>query len=110
MSADAPADAPLPTGAASFDQKSLHKLARLARLTTTEAEEVRLAGEMAKILDYMARLQALPLQGVPPTSHAVDLPTKLRKDEVRPGLPIEAVMRNAPERLGDGFGVPKIIE
>jgi hypothetical protein len=25
-------------------------------------------------------------------------------------LPVDVALHNAPERLGDGFGVPKIIE
>lgn len=97
-------------GPPAVSRETIAKLARLARLVTSPAEDERLAGEMGNILAYMASINALDIEQVPRTAHAVDLPTKLRDDVVRPSLPIEKVMQNAPERLGDGFGVPKIIE
>ncbi len=65
---------------------------------------------MRNILAYVDSLAGLDLEAVAPTAHAVALPTLLREDVVQPGLALEAALRNAPERLGDGFGVPKIID
>jgi aspartyl-tRNA(Asn)/glutamyl-tRNA(Gln) amidotransferase subunit C len=65
---------------------------------------------MAKILSYVKKLDECDTANVVATSHAVPLPVKLRQDEVTTGLPIDKVFANAPERIGDGFGVPKIIE
>lgn len=86
------------------------RVARLARLTVTDAEAEALTRDLAKILAYVHKLDELDVRDVEATSHAVELPTKLRPDEAAPGLSLEKAMQNAPERLGDGFGVPKIIE
>ena len=45
-----------------------------------------------------------------PLAHAVDTSNVFREDEPRPSLPREAALQNAPEKTGDFFIVPKIIE
>lgn len=88
----------------------VHKLATLARLNLTEDEERAVMGDLENILAHVDKLASANTEQAPPTSHAVDLEGHLRPDVVAPSLPIDAVLRNAPERLGDGFGVPKILE
>lgn len=93
-----------------IDEKAVEKIARLARLKL-EADEIKtLTVDIEKILTYVDQLNELDTDDVEPTSHAVELPTKYRKDTVGDELPVEKALANAPERLGDGFGVPKIIE
>lgn len=87
----------------------VHRLAGLARLHLTEAEERAVMGDLERILAHVDKL-ADSDHSAPPTNHAVDLVQVDRPDVVTPSLPIEEVLRAAPERLGDGFGVPKIIE
>ena len=48
----------------------------------------------------------LDLDGVPPTSHAVEVANALRPDEPRPCLPREVALANAPDVADDGFRVP----
>ncbi len=45
-------------------------------------------------------------------AQSISMPIKnvLREDEVRPSLPVEEVLANAPEPVGDFFSVPKIID
>jgi aspartyl-tRNA(Asn)/glutamyl-tRNA(Gln) amidotransferase subunit C len=93
-----------------IDLNEVRRVAKLARLTLSDAEAERLTGDMAKILTYVKKLDECDTANVVATSHAVELPVKLRQDVVTPGLPIDKVLANAPERIGDGFGVPKIIE
>lgn len=88
----------------------VHRLASLARLSLTEAEERAVMGDLERILAHVDKLSGADVEMVVPTNHAVDLDPHVRADEVTPSLGIEDVLRNAPERLGDGFGVPKIIE
>lgn len=90
--------------------EEVERVAKLARLTLTPDEGKRFAADMGAILGHVAKLKELSVTDVPPTAHAVDLPTLLRPDVVQPGLDIDGAMQNAPERIGDGFGVPKIIE
>ena len=91
-------------------EDEIQKIARLARLKLGEEEVHSLTADIESILTYVDKLDELDTSNVEPTSHAVELPTKYRTDEVGDELPVEKALANAPERLGDGFGVPKIIE
>jgi aspartyl-tRNA(Asn)/glutamyl-tRNA(Gln) amidotransferase subunit C len=93
-----------------IDRKDVEHVARLARLALTEAELERMRVELAAILQYIEKLEAVDVEGVEPTSHAVPLVNVMREDEVEPSADREAMMRNAPDRSGEYFRVPRIIE
>ncbi|MEZ0311044.1 MAG: Asp-tRNA(Asn)/Glu-tRNA(Gln) amidotransferase subunit GatC [Myxococcota bacterium] len=95
---------------APIDRAAVVHVAKLARLTVTDAEADALTRDMQSILAYVKKLDELDVREVAATSHAVHLETLLRPDEPRPCMPLEKVIANSPERIGDGFGVPKIIE
>ncbi len=95
---------------APIDRAAVLHVAKLARLTVSDAEADALTRDMQSILAYVKKLDELDVAKVPATSHAVHLETLLRPDEPRPCMPLEKVIANSPERIGDGFGVPKIIE
>jgi aspartyl-tRNA(Asn)/glutamyl-tRNA(Gln) amidotransferase subunit C len=85
-------------------------VARLARLALSDAEVDRLREQLSGILDYMKQLDRLDTRNVVPTSHAVEMGTPFREDVVRPFGDREALLKNAPDRQGDFFRVPRIIE
>ena len=85
-------------------------VARLARLDLSPGEADRLEEQLGNLLAYMAQLDRLDTSGVVPTSHAVEMGTPMREDVVRPFGDKEALLRNAPDRAGDFFRVPRIIE
>ena len=86
------------------------RIAKLARLQLTDAEKAQTAIDFDRILDHVDALQQVDTTNVEPTQHAGGIALVLRQDSVRPSLPVDVALSNAPERLGDGFGVPKIIE
>ena len=89
----------------------VERIAVLARLTFDAAEIAALAHDLGDILGLMRSLEAVDVTGVVPTAHATGEPAgPLREDLVRPSLPVDLALAAAPERLGDGFGVPKMIE
>jgi aspartyl-tRNA(Asn)/glutamyl-tRNA(Gln) amidotransferase subunit C len=90
--------------------EDVRHVARLARLALSDEELVRMRAEMSAILDYMDKLRSLDTAGVEPTSHAVPLRNVMREDEPVPSLPREDMLANAPDRDGDTFRVPRIIE
>jgi aspartyl-tRNA(Asn)/glutamyl-tRNA(Gln) amidotransferase subunit C len=94
----------------SVSEEQVRHVAKLAHLVFTPAETESLRRDLSSILGYVAKLDELDTSTVEPTLHAAVLPTAWRLDGVRPGLSVEEAVRNAPERLGDAFGVPKIIE
>jgi aspartyl-tRNA(Asn)/glutamyl-tRNA(Gln) amidotransferase subunit C len=93
-----------------IDRKDVEHVARLARLALSEPELERMRVELAAILEYIEKLRAVDVEGVEPTSHAVPLVNVMREDEVEPSVDREAMMANAPDRAGEFFRVPRIIE
>lgn len=88
----------------------VHRLAVLCRLNLTQAEERQVMIDLESILTHVDKLASANVEDVAPLCHATYRSGPLRKDVVRPSLPVDEALKNAPERLGDGFGVPKIIE
>jgi aspartyl-tRNA(Asn)/glutamyl-tRNA(Gln) amidotransferase subunit C len=89
-----------------LDREQVLHVASLARLDLSEDEVQRMAAELSKVLDHIEKIRELDLEGVPPTSHVVDVVNALRADEPTPSLPVEVVLAAAPERINGGFGVP----
>lgn len=90
----------------------VRRIAALARLELSEEEEQSFRAQLSGMLDYVAQLEELDVDGVEPMTHALaagELPP-LRVDEVRPSLSAEEALANAPEREGTCFKVPRIIE
>jgi aspartyl-tRNA(Asn)/glutamyl-tRNA(Gln) amidotransferase subunit C len=85
-------------------------VARLARLDLSAADKERMRSELDKILGYIDKLRALDTRDVLPTSHAVPVTNVMRDDVPYPSLPQSDALANAPDRQGDLFRVPKIIE
>ncbi len=85
-------------------------VARLARLALSPAEAERLGEQLANILGYIKQLDRLDTRDVVPTSHAVEMGTPFRDDAARAFGDREAILSNAPDRDGDFFRVPRIIE
>jgi aspartyl-tRNA(Asn)/glutamyl-tRNA(Gln) amidotransferase subunit C len=85
-------------------------VARLARLELSPADKERMRRELDGILSYIDKLRALDTEGVEPTSHAVPMTNVMREDLPRPSFPQEEMLANAPDRSGELFRVPKIIE
>ena len=90
--------------------QEVEQVARLARLTLSDAEKERMRRELDGILSYIDKLRALDTEGVPPTSHAVPMTNVMREDEPKPSFPREDMLANAPDRSGEFFRVPRIIE
>ena len=93
-----------------IDRKTVEKVAKLARLQLSGEELDRYGAQLGAILDYIAKLEKLDVAGLEPLAHAVDTANVFRADEPRPGLTRDAALQNAPEKTGDFFIVPKIIE
>ncbi|CAB4333230.1 unannotated protein [freshwater metagenome] len=85
------------------------KLAGLARIEMTEAELVDLASQFGSILDAVARVQELNLDGVKPTSHPQPLENIARPDVVKPSLTPEEALSGAPAQDEQRFRVPQIL-
>ncbi|HEX2105094.1 MAG TPA: Asp-tRNA(Asn)/Glu-tRNA(Gln) amidotransferase subunit GatC [Solirubrobacteraceae bacterium] len=89
-----------------IDRQQVLHVARLARLELSEPEVERMTGELSSILDHIEKISGLELEGVPETTHVIEVENALRPDEPRPSLPRDAVLADAPAVADDGFSVP----
>jgi aspartyl-tRNA(Asn)/glutamyl-tRNA(Gln) amidotransferase subunit C len=85
-------------------------VAHLARVALTPDEEKKFGAQLGHILGYIEKLRELDVSNVEPMAHAVPLVNVTRADEIRPSLPHEDALRNAPRQAGGLFIVPKIVE
>jgi aspartyl-tRNA(Asn)/glutamyl-tRNA(Gln) amidotransferase subunit C len=93
-----------------IDRATVDHVARLARLDLTDEERARMTAELGKILEHAAKIQALDLDDVEPTSHAIPIRNAMRPDETRPSLTQEEALSGAPEVEDGRFKVPSILE
>jgi aspartyl-tRNA(Asn)/glutamyl-tRNA(Gln) amidotransferase subunit C len=85
-------------------------VAHLARLSLSPEEEQKLGAQLGNILSYIQKLKEADVSGVEPTAHAFPLVNVTRHDDVRPSMPHEDALRNAPAQANGLFMVPKIVE
>lgn len=85
-------------------------VARLARLALTDEEVDRFARELGVILEHAEDLAALDLDDVEPTAHPLPLANVLRRDEIRPSLPRDEVLSQAPTVEDHRFHVPRVLD
>lgn len=86
------------------------KLETLARLQLSDDERRRLQGDLEQVLVMVDKLEEVNTEGVLPLLHVVDQKQLLRPDVVREQLTEEEALRNAPEKHGPYFSVPKVID
>ncbi len=92
---------------AAISTDEVRRIARLARLTLDDAEVVRLAEDLGRILEYVSHIAELELPAgeVVPEGSTADL----RDDSPRPGLAREQVEANAPAMERGHFIVPRVV-
>jgi aspartyl-tRNA(Asn)/glutamyl-tRNA(Gln) amidotransferase subunit C len=92
-----------------LDREQVHKVANLARLELTPAEEETYARQMSSILDYFEQLSELDTDDVAPTTRAIDLNNITRSDAQTQYPNIEGIFQTAPDKEEEFFKVPKIL-
>ena len=85
-------------------------VAHLARLHLTPEEEKQFGEQLGQVLSYIEKLKELDVSSVEPTAHAMPLVNVTRPDQIRPSIPHEDALRNAPAQSNGLFIVPKIVE
>jgi aspartyl-tRNA(Asn)/glutamyl-tRNA(Gln) amidotransferase subunit C len=88
--------------------ETVDHVARLARLSLSEAERQVFARQLDEILVYAESIQALDTSGVEPMSHPAATES-FREDVPRPGLPRDVAVKAAPDPADGLFRVPRIL-
>jgi len=93
-----------------LSKEEVERIANLARLQLSPAEKELYRKQLSQILDYAARLQTLDTTGIPPTSSVLPPRSVLRRDETRPSLAVQELLRNAQDVENSQFRVPPVLE
>ena len=88
-------------------REQIKHLAYLSRLELSEAELDAMQGDMTKILDFVAKIESLDLQGVAPLTQMSKSVDVMREDEEANMISKEDALKNAPDSNSDYFRVPK---
>lgn len=85
-------------------------VAHLARLELTAEELAMMTGQLRTILDYVQQLQEVATDNVEPLAHPLPIHNVFRADEPGESLAVDAALANAPDRHGDFYGVPAVLD
>lgn len=108
MNAPAGGDKP---GRMSIDEKTVRKVAKLARLALPEERVAPMAAELNGIMAWIEQLNEVDVDGVEPMTSAVEgMSLPMRDDVVTAGGDPERVLKNAPKAEDGFFVVPKVVE
>ena len=94
----------------SLDDAVVRRIARLARISVTDADVARLGAELGGILGWIEQLDEVDVAGVEPLAGVVPSALRLREDVVSDGGYPERVLGNATDVAGAFFTVPKVVE
>jgi aspartyl-tRNA(Asn)/glutamyl-tRNA(Gln) amidotransferase subunit C len=94
----------------SIDKNTVGKIARLARIRVSDADQEVLSGELSKIMTMIEELGQVDTGGVAPMTSVVQMKMQSRKDAVTDGGIAGKILANAPEQTAGFFVVPKIVE
>jgi aspartyl-tRNA(Asn)/glutamyl-tRNA(Gln) amidotransferase subunit C len=96
--------------ASKIDISQVRVVAKLARLQLNETEVTQFGHQLSAILDYIEKLNQLDTKDVEPLAHCLPMNNVFRNDIVIPSLGVEKALANAPERDGEFFKVPRILD
>ncbi|MCS6865182.1 MAG: Asp-tRNA(Asn)/Glu-tRNA(Gln) amidotransferase subunit GatC [Gemmataceae bacterium] len=92
----------------SLSLDEVRKVAQLARLELSAADLALMQQQLSAILDYIDQLNELNTDGIEPLAHPLPIHNVFRPDVESSSLPVEEALGNAPNRIGDYFGVPAV--
>jgi aspartyl-tRNA(Asn)/glutamyl-tRNA(Gln) amidotransferase subunit C len=87
----------------------VRKVAALARLELPDSQIATYTTQLERILEYVGHLQQVDTEGIPATTRAVEVINVSRIDQVEPTDCREELLDLAPQREGDFYRVPKIL-
>ncbi len=86
-------------------------VAKLSRLHLNEEQAATFREQLSGILDYVAQLNEVDIEGVQPTTHVLSsMKNVFREDEIRVSMSPDEALANAPARRDNFFQVPKVIK
>lgn len=93
-----------------IDKETVKYVAHLARIELNPRELEKLSQQLQDILGLIDKLKKIEIKDINPTSHILPINNVLREDKPKESLAIDQVLKDAPQRKGSFFVVPKVIE
>ena len=93
-----------------IDESQVRHVAKLARLELSDDEVEKFSGQLSAILEYIEKLNELDTESVEPLAHCLAIHNVFREDQAKESLDADSALANAPEREGQFFKVPKILD
>ncbi|ART74964.1 Asp-tRNA(Asn)/Glu-tRNA(Gln) amidotransferase subunit GatC [Sutcliffiella horikoshii] len=93
-----------------ISEDQVKHVAHLARLAISEDEAVMFTSQLDAIISFAEKLNELDTENVQPTSHVLHMKNVMREDVAKDGLPVDEVLKNAPDHKNGQIRVPSIIE
>ena len=85
-------------------------ISELAKLELSDIEKEQYREQLSSILEYVAMLQNLNTDDIPPTASVLPERSVLRNDVIQQPLNPETVLANAPDQKEQQFKVPIVME
>ena len=94
-----------------IDEKITLKIASLAKLELTDQEIKEYSKDLTNILKWMEELKEVDVSNVQPVTSVTKNELYEREDSAyKNTVEQEKILLNAPEKVGEYFTVPKVIE
>jgi aspartyl-tRNA(Asn)/glutamyl-tRNA(Gln) amidotransferase subunit C len=94
----------------SVDEKTVRRIAHLARIAVADEDVAPLQGELNAILAFVEQLDEVDVEGVQPMTSVTPMVMKKRTDTITDGGRAADIVANAPETEDNYFLVPKVVE
>jgi aspartyl-tRNA(Asn)/glutamyl-tRNA(Gln) amidotransferase subunit C len=88
----------------------IDRLAELSKLKFEGGDKESIKGDLEKMLDFVARLDAVNTDEVEPLIHLSERTNVLREDNAEVTITKEEALRNAPQKDSDYFKVPRVVK
>jgi aspartyl-tRNA(Asn)/glutamyl-tRNA(Gln) amidotransferase subunit C len=93
-----------------IDRALLDKIAHLSRLDFDEKDAEKMMKDMTEIVEWVEKLKEVNTDGVEPLTTMSFEVNVLREDKVKPHMPHEEALKNAPRKDDQFFRVPKVLD
>jgi aspartyl-tRNA(Asn)/glutamyl-tRNA(Gln) amidotransferase subunit C len=93
-----------------IDDKTVNRIAELAKLSFNDSEKGDIKKDLNKILDFVDKLNEVDTEGVEPLIYMNDHEDNLRDDKVDNVISQNEALKNAPQKDSDYIKVPKVIK
>ncbi len=94
----------------SIDEKTIEKVANLARIEIDPADVSYFADQIKGVVDWIEQLSEVDTDNVKPLAVVDETSITMREDDITDGGYMEDVTKNAPESAYGFYVVPKVVE